>query len=71
MSLFACTLRIVQSQTGIGIIGQMKIWILLTSEDDKRAFLQALDKAPVGYKTEVFAVPDVHAELNKLSSPNS
>ena len=48
------------------LIKQMQIWIVLTSEADKKIVLKELERAPIGYRTEIFALSDVQEELNKL-----
>jgi hypothetical protein len=59
---------IVENQKQIldDLMNKMRIWVVLTSEDDKKTVLKELEKAPIGLKTEVFSIADVQAELSKL-----
>ena len=44
----------------------LQIWVLLTSEEDKLSVQQSLEKAPIGFTTQIFSLEDVQTELGNL-----
>ncbi len=55
-----------QAQLLENVIGRMQIWIIVTSNDDKKAVQDALGDS--AYSIEVFSLDNVRSELEKLNT---
>lgn len=53
------------------LFGKFRIWLAVTSGEDKRLILEELQRAPIGYEVEIFSLADVETELAKLARPAS
>jgi hypothetical protein len=59
------------SQQGVlveQLLDNLKIWIVVTSDDEKPALLESLRIGPIGYPVDVFSLNDVRSELTKLEA---
>jgi len=61
----------VQARVFADLLDRTQVWLVVTSNDDKRAVQEALNRSPLGYRTEIFSIPDVEAELEKLTAPGA
>jgi hypothetical protein len=59
----------VQARLFADLLDRTQVWLVVTSNDDKRAVQEALNRSPLGYYTEIFSIPDVESELEKLTAP--
>jgi hypothetical protein len=60
-----------QVQTLDNFLNRLQIWAVLSSDDDKVAVQTEIEKAPLGYKTQIFSMADIQAELAKLARPGA
>lgn len=48
------------------LLGKTRVWVLVTSDDDKSKILAELVRVPLGYATEIYSLNDMWAEVSKL-----
>jgi hypothetical protein len=58
-----------QRQLVDDFLNRLQIWVILTSDDEKKVVEKELIEIPLGYKTQVFSLGDVHSELQMLVNP--
>lgn len=52
-----------QAQFVEQLFNNMRIWIIVTSDDDKEAISRELSKQPLEYNTDIMSLEDVFAEI--------
>jgi len=52
-------------------LNRVQIWVILTSDDEKKVVEKELMGIPLGYKTQVFSLADVQSELKMLVNPRA
>jgi len=56
-----------QGQKFDELMARFQIWVVLTSDEDKKIVEQALNDSHLGYDTKVFSLADIQSDLEKLT----
>ncbi len=51
------------------VVRNMRVWVVVTGEEDKKAVGSIMQRPSFGYGLEVFSISDIRSDLEKLAQP--